>query len=141
MRCFYEGAEANDDLVKEYNAMISHLWVCHTDELSEGAYRRLDVTYAGEASSVIVFRFQGQCLGYRNLCVHMDRALDCERDMIFDDSGQKLRCSMHGIVYDPVSGESLSVMCNRERLTPIKVIEDDSGIWIQDKRVEAIDSQ
>jgi len=113
--------------------MLTPIWVCHSKELAESTYRRMDVRYAGESSSVIVFRFQGQCLAYRNLCVHMPRELDCERD-----TGQKLRCSMHGIVYDPFTGASLSTMCHQERLTPVKIIEDETGIWIKDKRVKVL---
>ena len=66
----------------------------------------------------------------------MPRELDCERDMIFDETGQYLRCSMHGIVYEPRTGESVSTMCNGERLTSVRVIEDEEGIWFNDKRVK-----
>ncbi|MFK4754433.1 Rieske (2Fe-2S) protein [Oceanobacter antarcticus] len=115
-----------------------HLWVCHNNQLTEGGYQLVDVIYANEPSSVVIFRHQGTCLAYRNLCVHMPRRLDCEKDMIFDRSGKNLRCSMHGIIYDPVSGESISAICNGEKLTPVKVLENDDGVWITDKRVKPI---
>lgn len=99
---------------------------------------RLDVLYSSEPSSVIVFRFKGNCLAYRNLCVHMPRRLDCEKDMIFDDTGKNLRCSMHGIVYDPLTGESISTMCTGQKLTPVKVEEDNNNVWIIDKRVKPL---
>jgi nitrite reductase/ring-hydroxylating ferredoxin subunit len=68
----------------------------------------------------------------------MPRELDCQKDMVFDESGKFLRYSMHGIVYDPVTGESLSTMCNGEKLTPVRIQEDDAGIWIKDKRVKPL---
>lgn len=111
------------------------LRVCAGHELGDGDYRAVAVRYAGEEASVLVFRFDGRCMAYRNQCVHMPRPLTCERDVIFDRSGRLLRCSMHGIVYDPLTGESLSTMCNGERLTPVRVYEDDDGVWIDDKRV------
>ena len=77
-------------------------------------------------------------MAYRNLCVHMPRRLDGEKDMIFDDTGQNLRCSMHGILYDPMTGASMSTICNGEKLTRVKVQEDDEGVWISDRRVEPI---
>lgn len=110
--------------------------VCESDELREGEYRKLEVIYAGESSSVVVFRFKGRPFAFRNLCVHMPRTLDCERDMIFDDGGNNLRCSMHGITYDPVTGESLSEICRGKKLTPIKLYEDESGVWLRDKRIK-----
>lgn len=111
------------------------IWVCQSEQLVEEAYQRIEVNYAAKPSSVIIFRWQGQCLAYRNLCVHMPRELDCEKDMIFDATKKNLRCSMHGILYDPITGESISVLCQGERLTPVKVLEDEEGIWIVDKRV------
>jgi nitrite reductase/ring-hydroxylating ferredoxin subunit len=114
------------------------IWVCTAEQLPNGNYRRLDVLYAGDLISAVVFRYKGQCLAYRNLCVHMPRQLDCEKDMIFDATGQYLRCSMHGIVYDPVTGASVSSICHGEKLTPIGIIEDQDGVWIKDRRVKSL---
>ena len=110
-------------------------WIGHSAQLVEGTYLRIDATYAGDPTSLLVFRYKGICRAYRNLCVHMPRELDCENDMIFDETGQLLRCSMHGIVYDPLTGESLSTLCSGQRLTPVRVMEDETGIWIKDRRV------
>jgi nitrite reductase/ring-hydroxylating ferredoxin subunit len=112
--------------------------VCRRDQLGEGDYQRVEVAYANEPSSVVVFRYRGGCLAYRNLCVHMPRRLDCEKDMIFDPGGQYLRCSMHGIVYDPLTGASVSEICMGRKLTPVKVEEDEEGVWICDKRVKPL---
>jgi nitrite reductase/ring-hydroxylating ferredoxin subunit len=116
----------------------ARIWVCRSEEVQEGNYKRVEVAYSSEPSSVVVFRYQGTCLAYRNLCVHMPRRLDCEKDMIFDDTGQNLRCSMHGILYDPVTGESISTICTGEKLTRVKIQEDEEGVWILDKRVNPL---
>lgn len=117
---------------------ITRIFICPSDQLKDGDYKRIEVMYASEPSSVVVFRHKGQCLSYRNLCVHMPRRLDCEKNTIFNETGQYLRCSMHGITYDPVSGESVSTICNGEKLTSIKVVEDEEGIWLVDKRVKPL---
>ena len=116
----------------------NRIWVYRGDQLEGGGYKRVEVAYANEASSVVVFRYKGECLAYRNLCVHMPRRLDCEKDMIFDAAGQNLRCSMHGIVYDPLTGEALSEICKGEKLTPVKVQENEEGMWLCDKRVKPL---
>lgn len=90
---------------------------------------------------MVVFRHEGKCLAYRNLCVHMPRQLDCEKATIFDETGKHIRCSMHGILYDPFTGESISTICQGERLTAVKILEDDNGIWIVDKRVKKLVAQ
>lgn len=114
------------------------LWVGSGEVLVDGFYLRKDIVYAGEPTSVVIFRHKGKCLAYRNLCVHMPRKLDCEENTIFSASGQYLRCSMHGIVYDPMTGESVSSICNGERLTPIGIMEDAEGVWIKDRRVQSL---
>jgi len=115
-----------------------HLYVCASQDLVEGAHIKLTVAYDSQPTSVLIFRHQGRSLAFRNLCVHMPRTLDCEEDMIFDKTGRYLRCSMHGIVYDPVSGESLSDICRGQRLTDIEVEEDENGVWITDRHVAAL---
>lgn len=116
----------------------ARIWVCPGVQLIEGSYKRLEVLYINEPSSIVVFRFKGKCFAYRNLCVHMPRRLDCQKDMIFDDTGKNLRCSMHGIVYDPITGESVSTICNGEKLTSVKVQEDEEDVWVFDKRVKPL---
>jgi len=128
-----------EDLKSDENTSdCTRVWVGRGEQLVEGAYLRLDVDYDSETISVVVFRYKGRCGAFRNLCVHMPRALDCEQDMIFDATGKYLRCSMHGIVYDPITGESISEICNGKRLTPIGVVEDETGVWICDRHVQPL---
>lgn len=116
----------------------NRLWIATHAELAENNnYKKMDVIYAGAPASVIVLRFQGVYLAYLNLCVHMPRELDCQTKDIFDETGKYLRCSMHGIVYDPITGKSCSTMCNEEKLTAVRIQQDQQGIWIKDKRVKA----
>ena len=115
-----------------------NLWVSTSENLRDGCYLKKEVYYAGEIISVIVIRHKGKCFAYRNLCLHMPRELDCIEDKIFDDSGQYLRCSMHGIVYDPSTGESASEICYKKRLTPIELMENEQGIWLIDRRVRPL---
>lgn len=116
----------------------TRIWLCPKDQLMEGSYMRAEVIYQEEPASIVVFRYKDNCLAFLNQCVHMPRRLDCEKDMIFDETGQNLRCSMHGIIYDPVTGESLSAICKGDKLTRIKVQENEAGVWILDKRVKPL---
>jgi nitrite reductase/ring-hydroxylating ferredoxin subunit len=68
----------------------------------------------------------------------MVRRLDCMHDRVFDAAHEHLRCSMHGIVYDPVTGESLSVLCSGERLEPLRSAELDDQVYLVDKRVTGL---
>ncbi|HYQ72604.1 MAG TPA: Rieske 2Fe-2S domain-containing protein [Gammaproteobacteria bacterium] len=116
-----------------------HLPVCSSKQLAEKAFILLDMQYRGRPCSCIVFRFRGKVFAYLNQCVHMPRRLDCERDTIFDAQRELLRCSMHGIVYAPETGESLSTMCQGKRLQAVGVQESDGRVSLHDKHVAPAD--
>jgi nitrite reductase/ring-hydroxylating ferredoxin subunit len=86
------------------------LLVCASDAPAEKNYLIVDLLYRGAPHSGSVFRYNGEVFACLNQCVHMPRALNCERDTIFDEQRELLRCSMHGIVYDPVTGESQGLL-------------------------------
>ena len=112
------------------------VYICTPEELTEGSWRRINVLYEGVSDSVVVLRYQGAVQAFRNLCVHMPRSLDGEDGNIFDPATGHLRCSMHGIVYSPETGESLSDICRGKKLTSVRVIEHKSKLYLKDKRVK-----
>ena len=114
--------------------------VCAAAALADGEYRKLRLVFEKRDEECLVLRFEGAVYAYINRCVHMPRRLDCERKHVFDATGRYLRCSMHGIVYDPVSGTSLSEICRGQRLTSIDVVEDEQGIWLVDRHVRPLPS-
>ncbi|WP_018295178.1 Rieske (2Fe-2S) protein [Mariprofundus ferrooxydans] len=115
-------------------------WIkaCAGSKLGEKSHLSMDVHFSGELIAVVVIRFNSLIYAYRNQCVHMVRRLDGENGRVFDKNGLLLRCSMHGVVYQPETGESLSTLCHGEKLSPIKVIEQDGDIYFADKRVKGI---
>jgi len=108
--------------------------LCPALQLRELGKFSFSVQYRGEQRNAILVRFKGSVYGYLNQCVHMPKALDCENDNIFDESGRYLQCSMHSICYDPVSGESLSEICLGKKLTALTVREEGGWIYLEDKR-------
>lgn len=113
--------------------------VCELADLGERQFLSLDVLYGGEIASCLVFRYKARVYAYRNQCVHMVRRLDGESRRIFDEAGELLRCSMHGIVYRPETGESISTLCRGEKLCAIKVTEHEGCIYLTDKRVRTLE--
>ena len=111
--------------------------VCATAALADGEYRKLRLVFEKRDEECVVLRFEGTVYAYINRCVHMPRRLDCERKHVFDDSGRFLRCSMHGIVYQPQTGASLSTMCEGERLRAVEVYEEGGEIGLADFRITA----
>ena len=115
------------------------LHVCKSTELSEGNHVTINLIWNGKIQPGLIFRFNQGIYAYINRCVHMPKKLNCQKNVIFDESGKYLRCSMHGIVYNPETGASESTLCNGIKLQAVKVVEDDGNIYITDKRVSVED--
>lgn len=111
------------------------LTVCASADLADQDYRIVPLLFKGAPHTAIVLRHHGQIYAYLNQCVHMVRRLDCMHDAIFDEPQEHLRCSMHGIVYDPTTGASLSVLCAGQKLEALRVTEREGQVAIIDKRV------
>lgn len=94
---------------------------------------RTGVTYK---HNIVVFRFDGRIYAYKNLCMHMQRPLNCQEAAIFDRERRKLRCSMHGFVFEPETGTCLSPVCAGQRLQKVALIETDGLIGLNRKQGE-----
>ena len=66
---------------------------CTSVALQEGRHLKLKMTFEGRPEECLVVRFAGKAYAYINRCVHMPRPLDCEQNMVFDQTGRYLRCS------------------------------------------------
>ena len=111
------------------------LALCASAELLEGRYRKAPITFEGQREECLLIRFAGIAYAYINRCVHMPRRLDCEQPAVFDASGRHLRCSMHGIVYTPQTGTSLSTLCEGKQLRALDVYEENGEVGLADFRV------
>lgn len=108
--------------------------ICPSNDLGERRSYGFRIVYRGTPRDAILIRFRGVAYAYLNRCVHMPRRLDGEEPRVFDEGGQFLRCTMHGIVYDPVTGLCQSEICADQSLTPIRIAERGGTIYLTDKR-------
>lgn len=111
--------------------------------LGERAYLALDVVqYSPRGVSVpgnvIVFRHAGHIYAYRNLCMHMRQPLDGQVKAIFDAEGRWLRCSMHGFLFEPDTGECISPVCAGQSLPQIKIVEEAGWIALKEKNMQVL---
>lgn len=112
--------------------------ICQASALANLQSLCFQVRYRGELREAILIRHRGRVSCFLNQCVHMPRRLDCEDPYVFDDSGRFLRCSMHGIVYEPGSGLCRSDICLDEQLTVLKVVERDGWVLLADRHSTVI---
>lgn len=109
--------------------------IASIEEVKSKPYRVVNILLKNKPCTALVFYFQDQPYSYLNDCMHMHRQLNCEQDTVFDESGRFLRCSMHGFVFEPTTGECQSPVCYGERLRPIKLQEQDGMLYFAEKHL------
>ena len=115
------------------DAPDSHQVICASGELGEGGTMFFRVRYRGETVGALLIRFGGEPHAWLNRCAHMARPLDGEGDEIFDPDEGLIRCSNHGITYDPVTGACQVGLCAGKSLTALCVAERDGQVHLTDK--------
>ncbi len=117
-------------------AFSQSTFICSEQELAQKGYHRCAILFKKQPQTAILFSFQDRIYGYLNHCMHMNRQLDCHAESIFSEDGKLLRCSMHGFVFEPTTGECLSPVCAGEKLQALKLAVVDGQVFFSDKRVQ-----
>jgi len=112
--------------------------ICEATDLEKNRYLIRAIKYRKHSHTAIIFRYKTKIYAYVNHCMHMQRALDCQEDSVFDMTGKLLRCSMHGFVFEPSTGECLSPVCAGQKLQGIKLAECDGKVYFADKLVNLL---
>ena len=113
--------------------------VCSRRELHEASFLVRHIHFKKLSTSAIIFAYEGMAYAYVNQCMHMRKPLNCEQDAVFDETGKYLRCSMHGFIFDPKTGECQSPVCFGQRLQAIRLEEIDGTLYFAEKHLTLID--
>jgi nitrite reductase/ring-hydroxylating ferredoxin subunit len=113
--------------------------ICTRPELDNTSFLIRPIYFKKKPTSAIVFAFEGTAYAYINHCMHMNRPLNCEQDTVFDESKKYLRCSMHGFIFDPKTGECQSPVCLGQRLHSLRLEELDGTLYFNEKHLALID--
>lgn len=97
-----------------------------------GTGYRFSVVRYGRQVPAFVVRFKGKVQAYINECGHIPAELDWLAGEFFDDSKLYLVCSIHGALYAPDTGRCLGGPCQGRGLKPLRVVEIDGQIFLQD---------
>lgn len=112
-----------------------HALIGLVDVLQATAFCVRKISLRNKPCSAIIFYFENQPYSYVNHCMHMNRPLNCEQDAIFDETGRFLRCSMHGFIFDPKTGECQSPVCQGQRLQSLRLKEMDGRLYFAEKHL------
>jgi nitrite reductase/ring-hydroxylating ferredoxin subunit len=104
--------------------------VCDSAELAErGKAHVFDVLHFRQPARAFVLRFDGQLVAYLNRCLHVPTEMDWQPGEFLDSERAYIICSIHGATYEPKHGHCVGGPCGRGKLTALKVIERDDGVY------------
>ncbi|WP_271008588.1 Rieske (2Fe-2S) protein [Paucibacter sp. B51] len=104
--------------------------LCNSEALQErGRAHTFDVQQYREPARAFALRFDGQVVAYLNRCAHVPTEMDWQEGEFLDGDKQYIMCSIHGAVYDPLTGRCVTGMCGRMGLTKIEVQEREGVVY------------
>jgi nitrite reductase/ring-hydroxylating ferredoxin subunit len=118
-----------DEASKDGAARAEPHSLCASDTLlDKGKAFVFDVLHFHEPARAFVLRFDGQIVGYLNRCLHVPTEMDWQEGEFLDAGRDFIMCSIHGAVYEPLSGRCAGGPCGRGKLTAIDVVERDGQV-------------
>lgn len=103
--------------------------LCASARLEErGLALVFDVLHFRRPARAFALRFDGRVVAYLNRCLHVPTEMDWQPGEFLDADRHFIMCSIHGAVYEPLSGRCAGGPCGRGRLTAIDVVERDGEV-------------
>ncbi len=95
------------------------------DDIAEPGARSFSLTGPQGEIQGFVIRFAGEIRAYINSCPHARVTLNWANEKFFDYDYNFVQCSMHGALFDPLSGYCIWGPCVGESLSalPVKVVD------------------
>ena len=104
--------------------------LCGSADLQErGRALVWDVLQYRQPVRAFALRFEGRVVAYVNRCLHVPTEMDWQYGEFLDSGKEFIMCSIHGAVYEPLTGRCAGGPCGRGKLTTIEVIERDGQVY------------
>ncbi len=111
--------------------MNAPVFLCRSDDLSDGRYREFMVEADGETVFLVATRHEGDPRAWYNVCPHQGRALNFAPDRFLTDDDGHLVCCAHGAVFEPDHGRCISGPCQNAELKAVAVEESGGEVTIR----------
>ena len=100
--------------------------LCSRDDLNQ--HPTFGATIDGE--QYLVLMHEGQVKAYINRCPHLSIPLEWEEHAFVDQDTGLIRCSTHGALFMPDSGECVSGPCYGDKLQAVAIHESNGIIYL-----------
>ncbi|MDH4559932.1 Rieske (2Fe-2S) protein [Pseudomonas sp. BN411] len=111
---------------------VPQTFLCREDQLEEGRALGFDPWGEGR-DTVLALLWRGQVRVYRNLCPHLDVAMQYRKDRFMSGDGQHIVCFAHGALFQPDNGFCVLGPCLGQSLQALTVQADAAGgMWLEE---------
>lgn len=100
------------------------------DDIAEPGARCFRLQTPGVEKEGFIIRFAGEIRAYLNSCPHRGIDLNWSAEQFFAPEFKLLQCSMHGALFDPLTGLCVRGPCAGERLAALPVTLVDGQVII-----------
>jgi nitrite reductase/ring-hydroxylating ferredoxin subunit len=107
------------------------VFLCNSDDLSDGRYREFMVEASGETVFLVATRHRGEPRAWYNVCPHQGRALNFAPDRFISDDEGRLVCCAHGAVFEPDRGRCISGPCQNAELKAVAISENAGEVMVE----------
>ncbi len=100
------------------------------DRLADGGFAEVEVTIAGDAESLLLYRAGDAVRAWLNICPHAGRRLDWAPGQFLMSKDGLLVCAAHGASFELSGGQCIAGPCRGDALRAVAVVVRDGAVWL-----------
>lgn len=105
--------------------------ICDLEEFTESDCVEFSVKSASGDRDAFIIIFDQHYYAYENHCPHTGVNLNWLAQQFFSLDGNLLQCSMHGALFEPMSGKCLAGPCQGQNLHSLEIIVENESIYLK----------
>lgn len=104
--------------------------ICNFNSLAELSCKEFTVNNDTSPKDGFLIYYKKHCYAYKNSCPHTGANLNWQEGQFFSFDGRFLQCSLHGALFEPVSGLCVRGPCLGQSLMPIAVVIENGNVFV-----------
>ena len=100
------------------------------DRIADGGFAEVEVSLAGDAESLVLFREGAAVRGWLNICPHAGRRLDWAPGQFLRSKEGLLVCAAHGASFELVDGQCVAGPCRGAALRAVALEVRDGEVYL-----------
>ncbi|MCI1035852.1 Rieske (2Fe-2S) protein [Pseudomonas putida] len=112
---------------------VQPTFLCHLNQLEEGRAKGFDPWLEGR-DTVVALKWNGEVRAFRNLCPHLDVAMQYRKDRFMSGDGKHITCFAHGALFRPDNGECVLGPCLGQSLQALAIeVGEAEMLWVSNQ--------